>query len=399
MKLPTYRVLLPLVLCLIVLLLLLATLCTRRPEREGVDVRAIWVTRFDYTTPQDVARIIGNVAAAGFTDVFFQIRGNATAFYASRLEPWAFELSGTNVAATGTDPGWDPLQLAIERAHAAGIRIHAYANVLPAWRGMKDPPAAAGQLWTAHREWFMVDQAGDRMKPTSGWYSFLNPVHPDVRQHLKGVFGELCDYDVDGIHLDYIRFPHDYHMVADEHYPGASHAEIKTHASFSHDPLTKELFAKKHGTQLSGKRFDEFRREAITKVLRDILYTVRAKRGESCLLTAAVMGDMHEGFRDACQDSRTWVRRQLIDWAVTMNYSATQFDGRLKAYKKEVGHSGLDSVVVGILCTHDADEIIREIRAVEQSGCHGYALFSYTHLFNKKHEPTDTGKVLLSELK
>ena len=57
-------------------------------------VRALWVTRFDYATPEDVCSIIDNVAGAGFTDVFFQIRGNATVFYKSRLEPWAYELSG-----------------------------------------------------------------------------------------------------------------------------------------------------------------------------------------------------------------------------------------------------------------------------------------------------------------
>ena len=57
-------------------------------------VRALWVTRFDYTTPEDVRRIINNVAEAGFTDVFFQIRGNGTTFYKSEIEPWAYELSG-----------------------------------------------------------------------------------------------------------------------------------------------------------------------------------------------------------------------------------------------------------------------------------------------------------------
>jgi len=396
MKLRNYKILLLVMLCLAVLLL---SFCARRRDTgEGADIRAIWITRFDYTTPDDVSRIVENVAAAGFTDVFFQIRGNATAFYASRLEPWAFELSGTNVAATGTNPGWDPLQDAVDLSHDAGIRIHAYANVLPGWRGLEDPPPAAGQLWTARREWFMVDSTGDRMKPTSGWYTFLNPVHPGVRQHLRGIFSELCEYGVDGIHLDYIRYPHDYHMVADQHYPGASHAELKKHASFSYDPVTKETFTDQHGVPLAGKPFDAFRREAITKLVRDILYTVRAKRGESCLLSAAVMGDMREGRRDAYQDSRTRVRRQLVDWAVTMNYSANHFDRRLKSYKREVGRSRLDAVIVGIFCKHDADEIIRQVRQVEKSGCGGYALFAYSHLFNE-HELTEKGKRLLTELR
>ena len=56
-------------------------------------VRAIWVTRFDYSSSEEVQQIIKSVALAGFTDVFFQIRGNGTVFYSSQLEPWAYELS------------------------------------------------------------------------------------------------------------------------------------------------------------------------------------------------------------------------------------------------------------------------------------------------------------------
>ncbi|HKL21641.1 MAG TPA: family 10 glycosylhydrolase, partial [Tichowtungia sp.] len=186
-----------------------------RPPRLP-EVRAIWVTRFDYKSPLDVSSIVVNCARAGFTDIFFQVRGNATAFYPSRVEPWGFELHGKDVANTGKDPGWDPLQTAVSWAKRYNIRLHAYINVLPGWRGMKDPPRSAGQLWTAHPDWFMVDSTGAKMRPTSAWYSFLNPAHPAVRGHLMQVAAELARYDVAGLHLDYIRFPYDYKDVARE---------------------------------------------------------------------------------------------------------------------------------------------------------------------------------------
>ncbi|WP_372797638.1 glycoside hydrolase family 10 protein, partial [Pontiella sp.] len=194
-----------------------------RPKGPALpDVVALWVTRFDYDRPEDVRRIIQNVGEAGFTDVFFQIRGNGTTFYPSQLEPRAYELSGHDLSNLGNDPGWDPLQLALDAAKPYGLRVHAYMNVLPGWKGLKDPPAAAEQLWTAHPDWFMVDSLGDRMLPTAGWYAFINPVMPEVRRHLKGLAQELCRYDIAGIHLDYIRYPHDYHIVAGQHYPDAS---------------------------------------------------------------------------------------------------------------------------------------------------------------------------------
>src|SRR5687767_13170041 len=86
---------------------------SRAERASSRDERALWITRFDYKTREDVVRAIENAKAAGFDTVLFQVRGNATAFYRSQLEPWAAELGGA-------DPGFDPLEVAIEAAHERG---------------------------------------------------------------------------------------------------------------------------------------------------------------------------------------------------------------------------------------------------------------------------------------
>ena len=83
----------------------------RSPER------AIWVSRFDYKTRDDVITIVGRCKAAGFNTILFQVRGNATVAYPSSLEPWSEQLGGA-------DPGFDPLETAIERAHAEGCLLY-----------------------------------------------------------------------------------------------------------------------------------------------------------------------------------------------------------------------------------------------------------------------------------
>lgn len=362
-------------------------------------VRAIWVTRFDYTTPGDVRRIVGNVAKAGFTDLFFQIRGNATSFYRSRLEPWAFELTGGNVSSLGTDPGWDPLQVAIDTAHAGGIRIHAYMNVLPGWRGLEDPPADAGQLWTAHPNWFMVDSLGKKMLPTAGWYAFVNPVLPEVRTHLCGIVRELCRYDVDGIHLDYIRYPEDYRLVAAQRYPDASEEEILRHSDFSYDPVSQAELFERYGWKVTGRQIKDFRRGSVTRVVREIGQTVRTNR-PGCILSACVMGNPTAGRNDAYQDSGAWVRGHLVDWAVQMNYGTASFDRYLKAIRKVAGRAGYRrAVVVGINCEHDADEVLAQIGKAEASCARGYALFSYSALFGKDGRPTEKGRIILAKIR
>jgi len=363
-------------------------------------VRALWVTRFDYTMPEDVRRIIDNVATAGFTDVFFQIRGNGTTFYKSHLEPWAYELSGDQVALLGSDPGWDPLQLALDTARPHGLRVHAYMNVLPGWKGLAEPPDSAGQLWTAHPDWFMVDSLGEKMLPTSGWYAFINPVLPEVRAHLRGIVAELCEYDVAGIHLDYIRYPEDYRLVAAQRYPDATDEEILRHADFSYDPASQSALFEKYGWNVSKRKITQFRCDSVTRLVRDISYTMQVERPDNCLLTASVMGNPVEGKAHAYQDSGAWVRQGLVDWVVQMNYGTTSFGRYLKAMKKAAGRRKFgSSVVVGINCKNDVAEISAQIDEVRASGNRGFALFSYSFLFGENHLQTEKGRILLAKIR
>ena len=73
------------------------------------DVRAIWVTRFEYRTEREVRTIVANSAALGFNTILFQVRGQADAYYRSPFEPWAERLGGR-------DPGFDPLAVACAEA-------------------------------------------------------------------------------------------------------------------------------------------------------------------------------------------------------------------------------------------------------------------------------------------
>jgi uncharacterized lipoprotein YddW (UPF0748 family) len=355
------------------------------------EVRAIWVTRFDYKSPMDVSAIVANCAKAGFTDIFFQVRGNGTAFYPSRVEPWAFELHGKDVANTGKDPGWDPLLMASSWAKRYGIRLHAYINVLPGWRGKADPPRAAGQMWTAHPDWFMVDSTGARMRPTSAWYSFLNPAHPAVRAHLAQIAAELSRYDVAGLHLDYIRFPYDYKDVAREIYPNASAAQIKAHSTFSFDPVSMAAT----GRSTSRKKWDDFRRESVSQVVRDLKAAFRQSRGEKMsVISSSVLADFSSGYHDAFQDSRGWAKSHSVDWLVPMNYNAGLYDERLAHMKHALGRKATArQLVVGINCAGSAEEIRRQIAASRKAGCRGFALFAYSYLF-ENHQPTHKAYVL-----
>src|SRR5690606_20094903 len=60
--------------------------------QSGDRMRALWITRWDYRSADDVRKAIENAAWLGTTDVIWQVRGQGDAFYRSELEPWGHEL-------------------------------------------------------------------------------------------------------------------------------------------------------------------------------------------------------------------------------------------------------------------------------------------------------------------
>jgi uncharacterized lipoprotein YddW (UPF0748 family) len=265
------------------------------------EARALWVTRFEYSTPDDVRAVVNAAADARFNVVLFQIRGAGDAYYRSTLEPWAARLSGT----LGQDPGWDPLQVAIETAHARGIELHAYFNVFSAWSATGAPGASpAGQpthALTLHPEWVEQDAQGET---NLGEYQWFAPGIEAVRTHTVAVARELLNtYDVDGLHLDRIR------------YAGKS---------AGYNALEREAFAASGATD-----FDAWRTEQVNAMVRSLHQLVREVKPRA-RLSASVWGihtplpgcSTSAGLRDYFQDSWAWTEGDYIDALMPMIYWA-----------------------------------------------------------------------------
>ncbi len=319
------------------------------PDSVELPVRALWVTRWDYHAPEDIAAIVQNAEWAGFNVIFFQVRGNGTVFYPSDLEPLDKSLQASGSA-------WDPLAYAVARAHLSGLQLHAWVNVFPGWRGTH-PPADSTQLWNAHRSWFLPLGAGFLPQPRAG-YMWLNPVLPAVRQHLRALILELSEkYNLDGIHLDYIRYPGPGDFLTD-----------------SQNPAYRLFFDFQKATP---EEWDAFRRSRISALIQDCR-SILQRTNPKLLLSAAIFGDCQIGTRAFFQNSRRWVWKSSLDWVVPMTYTSDtlQFShwlGFYRAYPKA-------SVLPGIL-TSSAPVFWQELRLIQKRHFPGFSFFSYQAIF------------------
>ncbi len=338
-------------------------------------IRGLWVTRWDYRTPADVSEAIDRAADLGITDIFWQVRGAADAFYDSPFEPWGRELLA-DLPAGATDPGFDPLELAVVQAHARGIRLHAWVNVMPLWKG-KTPPESPRHIYHTHPEWRLYDTAG-KPQPLSDHYVIINPVLDEVQDYLVRVMADLVDrYAIDGLHLDYIRFVSET-MDKSKTYPG--------------DAKSLGLFAADSGrsgvnTDDDRRAFRAWKRNRITNLVRRIK-TEAAGRKPGVVLTAAVWRDPTIGQVQYLQDGALWLREGTLDAAIPMIY--TDKDQQLRddwRAWRQAASGGRIIPGLGVYKHDDPTQTIRQIRIA--SSPDGYALFAYASLFDSANPLED----------
>lgn len=286
------------------------------PDENKLPIRAVWVTRWGFKTSGDVERLFRDLESIGVNTVFFQVRGACDGLYESKHEPWSSVLTGQ----LGEHPGWDPLGIAVKEAHRRGMALHAWINVFPAWpvsdKGDPPPETSPLHVMIAHPDWLAVDRSGRAMSLKASEnrhsYAFLSPTHEEVQDHIGKIVEDIARrYEIDGLHLDYVRFPD---------------------SSYSYDLSTRASYletAKKQGAI----SFEGWRRKSLTELVGTLAYTARLTR-PGIKVSAAVWQKIESGKIDYFQDGIEWMKRGYTDFLVPMIYTTDieTFEVRLKSY-------------------------------------------------------------------
>lgn len=352
-----------------------------------VEFRGLWVSRFDWAAynnadPAKVEEIVENAAAAGFNVLFFQVRGTADAYYTPGLEPWAQRLTGT----LGQDPGWDPLQLMIDKAHAKGIQVHAYINTYPVWTGCEAPPDDSSPR---HLYYQLLDEHGATDGKVNGmqWdtdgnvvchvYQYMTPASVFGDDHLLAVAQDLVTrYDVDGLHLDHIRY-------------------VGKNASC--DPVS----AVRYGDVCFGDdEYDDWQRQQVNGTVAK-LYAQVVPLKPGLWLSAAVWPvhkdkwgwNANQGYVNYYQDSKAWLQSGHIDSISPMIYTSSpgcpdesfwtqsRWQTLVADYQAESNGRFIIPGIGATYCTFD--EIAWRIAKAREFGTAGHAIFSYSGLADR----------------
>lgn len=271
------------------------------PKREA---RAVWLTTINgldwpkskatssagrERQKQELCYILDQLKAININTVLLQTRVRASAIYPSKIEPWDVALTSQY----NMSPGYDPLQFAIEECHKRGMELHAWVVTIPAYKIAQTKQMGASGIHA---------KRADLIKKHNEQY-YLDPGNPGTADYLVSVCDEIVrNYDVDGIHFDYIRYPEN--------------------ASTFPDADTY----KKYG---NGRNKAQWRRDNITRIVRAIYQRVKSLK-PWVRVSSSPVGKFRDlqrysskgwnCYNAVFQDAQGWLREGIHDALYPMMY-------------------------------------------------------------------------------
>jgi uncharacterized lipoprotein YddW (UPF0748 family) len=320
----------------------------------AAEIRGLWVTAWDLTTPDKIDQVIRFAENHNIKQIFAHIRYRSDALYnPNRIfdtypnpEPKSYIIN---------DDLFDPLAYLTYAAADKDLEIHAWVTVFVATpRTLEN--ISPDHLYYNNNDWFTKDFLGTKMHYNSYEGAYLDPGIPEVHDYLINVFLDIItNYPVKGIQLDYIRYPDSqfgYNLTAMDNYSRSGYVETDFH---------------------------KWREEQINRFVQRVYAEVKFHDPEM-VVSAAVISDLNRARTRYSQNWTKWLEEGYIDYAYMMSYSRS--DDIVKQELQAV-REWKDRIVVGLRAweeenrSYSPDLISSKIEISRKLGFSGIALFSY----------------------
>ncbi len=356
-------------------------------ERAEPPRRGLWVlcegSQRILEHPERFPELIEDAHRLGASDLFVQVYRGGRSWFDSSLA------DATPHRAIVESTGRDTFAELIPLAQAAGLRVHAWVNVLSLAgntdsqfvRDLGRGVVAVDRKGRSILDYPKLevpnpDRAYYRMGTPAVW---LDPAAPGVAEHIAAIFAELPNRypTLDGIHLDYIRYPDVLPFV-----PGS---RFGVGLDFGYGEATRARFQAETGlpapfdeSLANANRWDAWRRGKLTELVAMIGGAVHAVAPDLAL-SAAVWAYADRAYLALGQDWRGWLDADLIHFAVPMAY--TLDDALLRHLANAfAGVPSGDRIWLGLgswLFEKKPERAVAQVEIVRAAGAGGDALFSW----------------------
>ncbi|MFC4555551.1 serine hydrolase [Georgenia faecalis] len=345
--------------------------------------RAYWVDAFNegIYSPAQVSELVSEAQNIGANALVVQVGRRFDCF----CNDSAFPRTQAGIDAAP----YDPLEEVIDQAHAAGIEVHAWVNATTLWNSATaptDPEHAYNQHGPDAEgadSWLNVKVNGD---DRAGNNTYIDPAHPDAVDYMvDGIASITENYDVDGVNLDYIRYP-DFNAT-------------QTQNDWGYSELSLSRFAAATGRTdrpaPDDPEFSDWRRDQVSNLVRKIyvsMYEVDPQdrlsiNGITYSFGPPSYEEGWEGTRpyaEVLQDWRGWFDEGIIDTITAMNYKRNWMPDQAQMFAEWnaalVEYRGDRHAVSGpALYLNEVEDSVAQAQQIVELGLDGWSGYSYAN--------------------
>ena len=344
----------------------------------------LWVVRDAMTTQRKIDHLIEFANKNNFDHLLVQIRGRGDALYSSEFVPRNSEIS---------DSLFDPLDYVLKVGHENDIQIHAWMNMYILWSS-ENPPNNKNHLYYTHPEWIddgeLYKDLNDftltnfeKLNLKNGLY--LSPYHEEVTPYLLNVLSEVLEkYDIDGLHLDYIR----YNNVENKNINSDIKSDRKGTVVTSQVYLSTEKAIEHNEDEINYRNFKEedYKRNTITNLVMEIRKLISALCPD-CKLSAAVKPNIYLARDQFFQEWDVWLVEGYLDFVMPMNYipSLRKFTSNIDLIYENFPEKYREKIIMGISTYNQSpSEVVQKIDISRLREFPGISIFSYNVIKEKK---------------
>lgn len=345
-----------------------------RPFAQS-EIRAVWLDRGTIVkakSKSDLKPLFDRMAEAGINTIFFETINASYPIYPSRVAPEQNPMT----------KGWDPLQGAIELAHERNMELHAWAWIFAAANQghnkiLGQEENYLGPVISRNPSWVLKDENGAVFNRTPGFKkAFYDPANPYVREYLYSLLEEIAtNYNVDGIQLDYIRYP-----FQDSH----------TGQTFGYTAASRHFFKQTYGvdpqdikkSSPTWQMWTGFKIQQIDSFVAEVSQRLKRIRPDLIISAAVFPMERSERLKVLQQHWEEWIYSGWVDVIVLMTYALDtgNFEARTQSLQDLAGKNA-SLIIPGIrLLSVPETETFDQVQSIRNMPSGGYALFAAENL-------------------
>ena len=328
-------------------------------------VKAVWVPVWELSTSQKIDKVVSDCAKYGINQIIAEVRYRGDALYKANKSDSTYK-NTEQMCYVVTDSLFDPLDYLIRKATDFDLEIYAWIPVYVCTpHSLKYLPK--NHIFFLHPGWITYDMKNERMKYNSLEGAYLDPGIPQVQKYLLNLISDIAvNYPIDGIHLDYIRYPD---------------------ITYGYNPISKKQFRKSVKYQ-DAESWQIWKENQITDLLNSVYDRVN-KIDPDIKITAAVIANYQKAREHYSQDWKFWLEKGILDIAYPMAYTRSTKD--FSTLVDTVSSWQVrDKVIFGLRAWDDskiyqATDIVEKIEILQRNTFQGFSLYSYTGIIRNQY--------------